>query len=283
MRAAAQTLQAQDFQRIDGRGNKSKKGKWKNKLRDSSEGQKNSNQNSSSNNYKKNEGHGKFSKKGGDHRGGQRKFDKRNIQCYACQKWGHFADECYSNKGKQKKENEAQMAQGDSDDLDHVLLMVTTSDCAKSDFWYLDIVCSNHMIGNKGWFVNLDEKVKRMVKFTDNNTITAEGIDKVYLIKRKGKAFEVFKGFKTMMKKQCGYSIKVLRTDGDGEYISHDFHSYYDKEGRIHEVQLCRSQRTRQSSERFGDYTSIPDFEVTEEGDMMHLALLAETEPLSNQ
>ncbi|RDX89246.1 BEACH domain-containing protein C2, partial [Mucuna pruriens] len=44
---------------------------------------------------------------------------------------------------------------------------------------------------------------------------------------------------------------------------------------------LCRPQRTKQPPERFGDYTSILDFEVTEEGDMMHLALLAEIEPMS--
>ncbi|RDX90901.1 hypothetical protein CR513_27191, partial [Mucuna pruriens] len=80
-------------------------------------------------------------------------------------------NECYSNKGKQKKEVEAQMAQGDSDDLDsdHVLLMVTTLDCVKFDFWYFDTGCSNHMTWNKEWFVNLDGKVKRMVMFVDNN------------------------------------------------------------------------------------------------------------------
>ncbi|RDX70184.1 hypothetical protein CR513_50599, partial [Mucuna pruriens] len=88
--------------------------------------------------------------------------------------------ECYNNKGNQKKEDEAQMAQGDSDDSNsnHVLLLVTTLDCAKSNFWYLDTRCSNHMIGNKGWFVNLDERVKRKVKFVDNSTITVEGRDK---------------------------------------------------------------------------------------------------------
>ncbi|RDY03536.1 hypothetical protein CR513_12871, partial [Mucuna pruriens] len=44
------------------------------------------------------------------------------------------------------------MAQGDNDDSDsdHVLLMVTTSDCAKSNFWYMDTRCSSRMIGNKG-------------------------------------------------------------------------------------------------------------------------------------
>jgi len=43
------------------------------------------------------------------------------------------------------KENKAQMTQGDSDDFDsnHVLLMVTTSKCIKSNYYYLDIGCLN--------------------------------------------------------------------------------------------------------------------------------------------
>ncbi|RDX87734.1 hypothetical protein CR513_30751, partial [Mucuna pruriens] len=144
-----QRMRAQAFRRNGGGGNKNKKGKWKNKLKDSNEGPKVSNQNSGGNNYKN-------------------------------------GDECYSNKRKQKKAVEGQMAQGDSDDSDsdHILLMVTTSDCAKSDFWYLNTGCSNHMSGNKGWFVNLDEKVKRMVKFAYNSTITTEGMGKVLTQKR---------------------------------------------------------------------------------------------------
>ncbi|RDX69231.1 hypothetical protein CR513_51677, partial [Mucuna pruriens] len=86
------------------------------------------------------------------------------------------------------KEDEAQMAQGDSDDLysDHALLMVTTSDYAKSDFWYFDTGCSNHTTGNKGWFVNLDENVKRMVKFANNSIVTAKGMGKVLIERRYG-------------------------------------------------------------------------------------------------
>ncbi|RDX77233.1 hypothetical protein CR513_42676, partial [Mucuna pruriens] len=488
-------------------------------------------------------------------------------ECYACKKWGHFAYECYNNKGKQKKKDESQMHKVIVmiRILDHVLLMVTISDCAKFDLWYLDIRCSNHMTKNKGtitakgmrkvlihrrdghqsfiidvlympqmktnllsldqllekghvmnmehnmmkvynskrklilktplskskafkigiqsgesrclvavvedqnwvWhlrFWNLNFKSLSLLKkklvvhgfpsinplkelcegcliskltkssFKSNVSATKALLQivysdvcgpmelevMVYLIKRKGEAFVVFKRFKVMMKKQCGQSIKILRTDGGGEYTSHDFHSYCDKGGIIHEVfvpythqhngkaerrnrtlmnmaqympkdknmpkqfggnlsliknlndvtpkevwsgrksaishfqvfgslcfehlpderrkkfddkgqpmiflgkklvlskdvvvderkgwrwetitengkvtisiqlnmqsencveivqvQPCRPQRTRQPPERFGDYTSIPDFKLTEERDMMHLTLLVETE-----
>ncbi|RDX82511.1 hypothetical protein CR513_36681, partial [Mucuna pruriens] len=150
----------QRMRRNDGGGNKNKKGKWKNKLKDSNEGPKVTNQNSSGNNYKNNEGYRKFNKNGSDqNRRRQRKFAKKNI--------GHFADKCYKNKGKQKKEVEAQMTQGDSDDSDSN-----------------HTGCSNHITGNKRWFVNLDEKVKRVVKFADNSTITAKGMDIVLIHRR---------------------------------------------------------------------------------------------------
>ncbi|RDX90887.1 hypothetical protein CR513_27193, partial [Mucuna pruriens] len=58
-------LERFNTRRNDGGGNKNKnkKGKWKNKLKDSSEGRKVSNKNSSGNNHKKNGSHAKFTKK----------------------------------------------------------------------------------------------------------------------------------------------------------------------------------------------------------------------------
>ncbi|XP_028196751.1 cold shock domain-containing protein 4-like [Glycine soja] len=49
--------------------------------------------NNSSENYRRRGG------RGGRGRGGRggRKIDKSHIQCYNCEKYGHFADECYSN------------------------------------------------------------------------------------------------------------------------------------------------------------------------------------------
>lgn len=44
-------------------------------------------------------------------RGGRKTFDKSNIQCYNCQKWGHLADECYSNNKTKPRGDEAQLAQ----------------------------------------------------------------------------------------------------------------------------------------------------------------------------
>ncbi|RDY14482.1 Copia protein, partial [Mucuna pruriens] len=50
---------------------------------------------------------------------------------------------------------------------------------------------------------------------------------------------------------------------------------------KVRDEKLQIKMRTRQPPERFEDYTSIPNFEVIEEGDMMHLVLLAEIESMS--
>ena len=45
----------------------------------------------------------------------------------------------------------------------------------------------------------------------------------VYLMKYKSEAFEKFKEFRNEVEKQLGKSIKTLRSDRGGEYLSHEF------------------------------------------------------------
>lgn len=47
--------------------------------------------------------------------------------------------------------------------------------------------------------------------------------------KEKNDVLPVFKKFKMKCEKQSGKAIKMIRTDGVGEYSSHDFQKYYDK------------------------------------------------------
>ena len=57
-----------------------------------------------------------------------------------------------------------------------------------------------------------------------------------YLIKKKSEVIEVFSKFKSMVERQSGRKLKVLRTDGGGEYVSKDFDMLCEKEGILHEV-----------------------------------------------
>lgn len=47
----------------------------------------------------------------------------------------------------------------------------------------------------------------------------------LYTIKCKSEALEVFKKFKTLNEKESKNTIKVLRTDGGGEYTLKEFDS----------------------------------------------------------
>ena len=67
-----------------------------------------------------------------------------------------------------------------------VLLMVTTSSKEDYSSWYLDIRCSNHMIGNRDWLVDFNPNVTTSVRFADNSTILAEGIGKVMITRKNG-------------------------------------------------------------------------------------------------
>jgi transposase InsO family protein len=55
----------------------------------------------------------------------------------------------------------------------------------------------------------------------------------VYFLTRKSDVFEYFKEFRTMVEKQTGKSIKILRSDQGGEYKSWDFNKYCKDHGII--------------------------------------------------
>ena len=48
----------------------------------------------------------------------------------------------------------------------------------------------------------------------------------VYLMRYKSEAFEKFKEFRNDVEKQLGKTIKVLRSDRSGEYLSQEFLDY---------------------------------------------------------
>lgn len=45
----------------------------------------------------------------------------------------------------------------------------------RQEVWFLDSGCSNHMSGNKQWFLNLDETFRQVVKLGNNSKIAVMG------------------------------------------------------------------------------------------------------------
>jgi len=58
----------------------------------------------------------------------------------------------------------------------------------------------------------------------------------IYLLKAKSKVYKIFKEFNVLVEKQSGKVVKVLRTDGGGEFVSGEMESFCKEQGIIHEV-----------------------------------------------
>ncbi|GAU32258.1 hypothetical protein TSUD_53860 [Trifolium subterraneum] len=88
-------------------------------------------ENSQQESSKNNDDQGESSKSDGNGKG-KKVMNKKNIQCYNCQKYGHFASECRNKKVPRQYNNEetkANMAQDESgSEADHLLMMAITSD-----------------------------------------------------------------------------------------------------------------------------------------------------------
>ncbi|XP_050887204.1 uncharacterized protein LOC127092382 [Lathyrus oleraceus] len=114
-----------------------------------------------------------------------RKPDKSHIYCYNCQKYGHYVSQCQG--GKKDQESDAKLVE------DEVVLMVITKEEERlKDQWYLDSGCSSHMTGRKYWSININPSSKNKVKFANDNTLFAEGIDDVLIRRKDGKRSVIF-------------------------------------------------------------------------------------------
>jgi len=57
----------------------------------------------------------------------------------------------------------------------------------------------------------------------------------IYLIKRKSEVLSMFRKYKSMVEQQSGSNIKILRSDGGGEYAATKFSGFCEREGIVHE------------------------------------------------
>ncbi|XP_019416922.1 PREDICTED: uncharacterized protein LOC109328099 [Lupinus angustifolius] len=108
----------------------------------------------------------------------------------------------------------------DASGSDKALLMVTNKHDQNSNSWYLDTRCSNHMTGNKDWFVTLDKSLETKIKFADDSFITAEGIGKVMIKKKDGSTSYISSVFKQTRNPLCSQistktaqQLEVVYTD----------------------------------------------------------------------
>ncbi|KAK9076083.1 hypothetical protein SSX86_004416 [Deinandra increscens subsp. villosa] len=123
----------------------------------------------------------------------QKPRDKKNIRCFNCQAFGHYASECKSEKKQEQevhltKEQEDEPSLflsvcGEEEQRQMVLLneekinptLLEASGEKNKDAWYLDNGASNHMTGRKEAFAELNQEVKGSVRFGDGSKVHIQG------------------------------------------------------------------------------------------------------------
>ncbi|PNX73884.1 F-box protein [Trifolium pratense] len=112
----------------------------------------------------------------------KRDFDKSKVKCYNCEKYGHFAEECWSKKDQQ----EANIAEGSEANV--VLMMATTcDDNVKSEDWYLDSGCSKHMTSHREWLTNFNASKKTSIRLADSSKLAVEGAGNIVIRSKSGR------------------------------------------------------------------------------------------------
>lgn len=109
-------------------------------------------------------------------RGRGRAFNKATIECYNCHNLGHFQYECpnYAHYVEEVEFNE-----------DEEMLLMTYAElknCRREAMWFLDSGCSNHMSGDKRWFVDLDQSFRHSVKLGNGSKMVVMGKGSVRML-----------------------------------------------------------------------------------------------------
>jgi hypothetical protein len=98
----------------------------------------------------------------GGYRGRERstygRGNSKNIQCYNCKKFGHYASDCWHKDNEQANVAEAiNEVRSDS-----ILLLAHDDSNLIDEVWYLDSGASNHMCGKKDLLVNSQKEFTEM-------------------------------------------------------------------------------------------------------------------------
>ncbi|KAL4387339.1 hypothetical protein GQ457_09G012280 [Hibiscus cannabinus] len=117
-------------------------------------------------------------------RGRFQQGNKFQVQCYNCNKYGHYSYECRSAPKNEERIHVA--AAEEENEESHVFLSYKGNEESKKNIWYLDNCASNHMCGRKEWFMELDEKVRGRVIFGDDSHAEVKGKGKVMITQKNG-------------------------------------------------------------------------------------------------
>ena len=104
---------------------------------------------------------------------GRFQYNKELTECYKCHKLGHFQFEC------PEWERKAHYAELEEEEEMLLMTHVELNHASREEVWFLDSGCSNHMTGNRLWFIDIDEEFRQSVKLGNNSRIRVMGIGSI--------------------------------------------------------------------------------------------------------
>ena len=152
-------------------------------------------------------GRGRGRNQSGEEEKEKKPFDKSVIQCYNCQRYGHFAYEC--RNPKKPREDKAYVAEATPaaaasasssntvvasssllmavvEEVSDLLLHGSEGGTSDPALWYLDTEATNHMTGRRKFFNKLDDSITGSVKFGDNSRIQIKGRGEIEVNQKDG-------------------------------------------------------------------------------------------------
>lgn len=170
------------FGRGRGQGRGNKRGRGRSQYR---AGRKSStNVQGRGNNPNQNQGHGSSQQSGQHHAQGQR-YEKSNVQCYYCKKYGHYANECSKKQHDMSNRSSANITR-ENISQDNVLSVCNMAETNSEDIWFLYYGCNNHMTGNIALFSALDQNVQSQFTLGTDSKIYVMGKGEVKIFTKKG-------------------------------------------------------------------------------------------------
>ena len=166
--------------RGQGRGNKRGRGRSQNR------GGRNSPANAQGrgSNPNQNQGQGSSQQREQHHAQGQR-YEKSNVQCYYCKKYGHYASDCRKKQHDMSNRQNANVTRENISQT-NVLLACNMAETNSEDIWFLDSGCSNHMTGNIALFSALDKNMKSEVTLGTDSKVSVMGKGEVKIFTKQG-------------------------------------------------------------------------------------------------
>ncbi|KNA19819.1 hypothetical protein SOVF_057540, partial [Spinacia oleracea] len=169
--------------------------------------------------------------------------DLPRIESY-WDKTGHYASNCPDRllKLQEAQDNEP----NETEDADQLMLHEVVylneekivpskyeSSTGEDDFWYVDNGASNHMSGDRRYFVNIDESANGKVRFGDDSIIDIKGKGSIEFVDRNGKARTMSEVNFIFELKSNIISLGQATESGCDVRMREDFLTLHDREGRL--------------------------------------------------